>query len=73
VKGDGVVPLLTVRPETGWSAVMSETGYAGSQVPMAAWEGVASAAVPARQSPAVTTAETASRARGTDDFMYFPL
>ena len=45
VNAEGVVPLLTVSPVTGWPWVRFATGYAVSQVPVAARDGVDSAAV----------------------------
>ena len=66
---EGVVPLVTVRPWTTWFSVRSETGKAVSQEPVAAWDGVESAAVPVRQSPAVTAAEARTLARDTGVFM----
>src|SRR5215212_677305 len=66
LKPVGLVPWMTVRPVTLWPSVRSSTGYAVSQEPGTAWEAVASPAVPVRHRPAVTAAETASRARAVD-------
>ncbi len=68
-KADGVVPLRDREAVDDLVGGEVATGKAVSQEPVAAWDGVESAAVPARQSPAVTAAEAMTLARDAGLFM----